>query len=216
MHHFFAFPMTSPLLFWHRRDLRMSDNVGLAKAAQRNSKTVGVFCLDPGILERDDVAPARVVFLLESLKELQESYRKIGGELFILHQAPVKGIPALAAALQVDAVYWNEDVEPYGRERDEAVQGALEDQGIEVQQFWDQLLHAPNTILTGSNQPYKVYSPFWKNWRSQPKETPYPAPSELTALTDAEQKLAQQNGAIALPSPKDMGVNWDNLMEIPV
>ena len=46
--------MTSTLLFWHRRDLRLSDNVGLAQATQRSLKTIGVFCLDPGILERDD------------------------------------------------------------------------------------------------------------------------------------------------------------------
>ncbi len=52
--------MADLILFWHRRDLRISDNLGLAAARERSSKVVGVFCLDPNILDADDVAPARV------------------------------------------------------------------------------------------------------------------------------------------------------------
>ncbi|NET53599.1 MAG: deoxyribodipyrimidine photolyase, partial [Merismopedia sp. SIO2A8] len=52
--------MSELILFWHRRDLRISDNVGLALACQQSSKIVGVFCFDPHILKRDDIAPARV------------------------------------------------------------------------------------------------------------------------------------------------------------
>ena len=59
--------MSDLILFWHRRDLRISDNIGLAAARKRTQKVVGVFCLDPNILERDDVAPARMVYMIGSL-----------------------------------------------------------------------------------------------------------------------------------------------------
>ena len=61
------------VLFWHRRDLRIRDNLGLAAARDRTSKVIGVFCLDPGILGGDDIAPARVTYMIGSLAALNES-----------------------------------------------------------------------------------------------------------------------------------------------
>ncbi len=56
-------PLSDIALFWHRRDLRISDNIGLA-ARQHSSRVVGVFCLDPNLLERDDVALIRRLICL--------------------------------------------------------------------------------------------------------------------------------------------------------
>ncbi|MBD2022477.1 deoxyribodipyrimidine photo-lyase [Leptolyngbya sp. FACHB-36] len=202
--------MVDRILFWHRRDLRLSDNLGLAAARQRTANVVGVFCLDPAILERDDVAPARVTYLIGSLQALQESYVKAGSQLLILKGDPRVRIPALATALSASAVFWNWDVEPYSQERDRAVQDALQHAGIEFQNFWDQLLHAPEDIRSGSGTPYTVYSPFWKNWSSQPKAAPAPRLDGAADLSDAEQDAAQQAGVIDLPSAKDLGFLWTN------
>ena len=66
--------MTPPRwLFWHRRDLRLSDNKGLAAAAAATTAVTGVFVLDPAILSDPSMAPARLWFLSESLRELQQS-----------------------------------------------------------------------------------------------------------------------------------------------
>ena len=61
--------MSDLILFWHRRDLRIADNVGLAIARQQSPKVVGVFCLDPQILQRDDMAPARIAYMLGCLED---------------------------------------------------------------------------------------------------------------------------------------------------
>uniref|UniRef100_B8HRX8 Deoxyribodipyrimidine photo-lyase n=1 Tax=Cyanothece sp. (strain PCC 7425 / ATCC 29141) TaxID=395961 RepID=B8HRX8_CYAP4 len=201
--------MTDLILFWHRRDLRIADNVGLAAARQRTAKVVGVFCLDPNLLERDDVAPARVAYMIGSLQHLQQQYVQSGSQLLILHQQPTIAIPQLATALQAKAVFWNWDVEPYSQERDRTVQTALETVGIEVQNFWDQLLHPPAAIKTGSGEAYTVFSPFWRNWSRQPKEPPVPSLATATGLTPTEQQAADQVGAIALPTAKDLGFIWD-------
>ena len=63
--------MSARWLFWHRRDLRLADNLGLAAAAAAGPAVTGVFVLDPAILGAAEMAPARVWFLLESLQELQ-------------------------------------------------------------------------------------------------------------------------------------------------
>ena len=68
--------MRSRWLFWHRRDLRLSDNLGLAAAAAMTPALTGVFVVDPESLKA--MAPARRWFLAESLVELQQSWQKAG------------------------------------------------------------------------------------------------------------------------------------------
>ncbi|NEZ66295.1 deoxyribodipyrimidine photolyase [Leptolyngbyaceae cyanobacterium CCMR0082] len=199
--------MADLILFWHRRDLRISDNLGLAAARERSPKVVGVFCLDPGILEADDVAPARVAYMLGCVAQLQERYQAVGSELLILKGNPVEQIPQTASTLGAMAVYWNRDVEPYSRQRDNAVAAALTEKGIEMRtKTWDQLLHAPGDVLTGAGKPYTVYGPFWRNWQNLVKLPPAATLQGAVGLSDAERGLVD---AIALPSAKALGFTWD-------
>jgi deoxyribodipyrimidine photo-lyase len=204
--------MSDLILFWHRRDLRVTDNVGLAAARQRSQKVVGVFCLDPNILQRDDVAPARVTYMMGSLKELQASYTKAGSQLLILHDEPTQALPKLAIALNAKAVFWNWDVEPYAKERDRTVMEALHAAGITAQAFWDQLLHTPEEIRSGSGEPYTVYTPFWRNWSSRPKADPIMSLTQATGLSEVEQDAARNAGAIELPTAKELGFVWTNTL----
>jgi len=197
------------VLFWHRKDLRIRDNLGLAAARDRTSKLIGFFCLDPNILDGDDIAPARVTYMMGSLAELQESYRAAGSELLIIKGTPAKAIPKLAKALDAAAVYWNRDVEPYARQRDEALTEALQEGGIEAaSDFWDQLLHDPDTIKTGGGKPYKVYTPFWRNWLGHSKPAPVDAVSHLTGLSPHEKSVANDVGNIELPTAAELGYEW--------
>ena len=118
--------MTPPRwLFWHRRDLRLADNLGLARLAAVTPAVTGVFVLDPGILSDPDLAPARLWFLRESLLELQQRWHQAGSRLVVLQGDPAALLPPLAAALGAEGVAWNRDVEPYGRARDQRVEAAL-------------------------------------------------------------------------------------------
>ncbi len=202
--------MTDLILFWHRRDLRISDNVGLAAARQQSSKVVGVFCLDPAILDADDVAPARVSYMIGSLQELQERYAQAGSTLLIVKGKPEQAISSLAKALGAIAVFWNWDVEPYAQKRDHTVQDALKQFGIESHTQWDQLLHAPGDIRTNSGDPYSVYTPFWRNWNSQKKDEPVAPLQDATGLTPDETAAAKGAGAVPLPSAKELGFIWEN------
>ncbi|NEO99063.1 MAG: deoxyribodipyrimidine photolyase [Symploca sp. SIO2E9] len=202
--------MSELVIFWHRRDLRISDNVGLALARQQSSKIVGVFCFDPHILKRDDIAPARVTYMIGCLEELQQRYQLVGSQLLFLHDEPSQGIPALALALKAKAVFWNLDVEPYSQKRDQQVTQALKEKGIAVENSWDQLLHPPTAITTKSGTPYTVYTPFWKNWINQPKAEPQTTLKDTESLTEQEQKNTELVGVITLPTAKDLGYVWDN------
>ncbi|MFM7512542.1 MAG: cryptochrome/photolyase family protein, partial [Cyanobium sp.] len=179
-------------LFWHRRDLRLADNLGLAAAAAATPGLTGVFVLDPGILDAPAMAPARLWFLADSLRELAERWRAAGSRLVVLRGDPAELLPRLAAATAAEVVAWNRDVEPYGRERDRRVAAALQAQGQRVLVDWDQLLIAPEALKTGGGDPYRVYGPFWRNWRGQVERkelaehlTPAAAPHGLVDLNPA-------------------------------
>jgi deoxyribodipyrimidine photo-lyase len=202
--------MADLILHWHRRDLRVVDNISLSSARRRSSKVVGVFCLDPAILNNGDVAPARVAYLIGSLQELEASYLKAGSQLLVFQGLPTQVLPTIATRLGAKAVLWNKDVEPYSRERDRTVAASLREAGIEVETFWDQLLHAPKEIMTGAGQPYTVYTPFWRNWIVKPKLQPVEPLQNAEGLSAEEQERATQAGAIALPTAKDLGFAWDN------
>jgi len=202
--------MSDLILFWHRRDLRITDNTGLAAARERSPKIVGVFSLDPGILKGDDMAPVRVKYMIGCLEALQKNYQQAGSQLLILYGNPVERIPHLAVQLQAKAVFWNWDVEPYAQQRDNQLIEALNLKGIEyLAANWDQLLHAPDEIRSGVGQPYTVYTPFWKNWLSKPKAKPVTKLENIQGLSSEELEIAHKTGVINLPTAKDLGFHWD-------
>ena len=185
--------MTPPRwLFWHRRDLRQADNLGLAAAAVATPALTGVVVLDPAELAAVQQAPSRRWFLAESLRELAGRWRGAGSRLLILQGDPLILLPRLAAATGAAVVTWNRGAEPAERERDRRVAAALQVDGVKVLVDWDQLLVAPETILTGAGDPYRVYGPFLRNWRGQVERRaaageldPLPAPRELLDLDPA-------------------------------
>ncbi|MEM8640088.1 MAG: FAD-binding domain-containing protein [Cyanobacteria bacterium P01_G01_bin.54] len=197
------------ILLWHRRDLRVSDHKGLHAAQAISPKIVGVFCFDPHILKRDDIAPARVAYMVGCLAALADRYRQLGSQLLFIQAAPAKGILQLAQALHAQHVFWTKDVEPYATERDRQVRTALEAAGVKVHNGWDQLLCEPGQVLTGAGTPYTVYGPFWKNWMRQAKLAPLPTPTRLVGLTAAEQDIAARAGCILLPTAAELGYTWD-------
>ena len=202
--------MSDLILFWHRRDLRIADNLGLVAARQETPLVVGLFCLDRDILQRDDIAPARIKYMIGCLQELTQDYAIAGSQLLITQGKPSQVIPQLAAALKARAVYWNLDVEPYSRKRDREVTAALQEKDIGVQTFWDQLLHPPGEILTQSEQPYKVYTPFWRNWSQKPKPTISQKIKSFQGLSNSEITTTQQTYVVELPSAADLGYLWEN------
>ena len=197
--------MSDLILFWHRNDLRLLDNIGLSAACKKSHRVVGLFCLDDNILNRDDIAPARVTYMIGCLNELQQHYQELGSQLLIIKGKPEQAIPNLATDLEAQAVYWNRDVEPYAKERDRQVKDALEKENITVATFWDRLLHYPGEIKTKSNDsPYKVYTPFWRNWNQQDKPAPPPKITSLEKTKDFKSKHI-----IDLPTAESLGFAWE-------
>jgi deoxyribodipyrimidine photo-lyase len=170
-------------IVWHRRDLRLQDNPALNAAAISNSVTIGIFIFDPDILKSPETGGGKVDFMLGCLKELQQGYRDLGSKLLLFYGNPIEVLTKLARSLQPQSLFFNQDVEPLAIKRDQLVIQELSAIGIEVKGFLDIALHSPEAIATkSSHEPYKVYSPFWKNWITHPKPAPIPKPKKLLGL----------------------------------
>ena len=194
--------MTTPrVLFWHRRDLRLADNLGLVAAAGISPAVTGVYVLDPKVIEPPPelppMAPARLWFLIESLIELQQRWRDAGSRLLVLDGDPVTVLPQLAEQIGAEAVVWNRDVEPYARERDRQVAKRLQADGRKVVVDWDQLLIAPELLKTGGGDPYRVYGPFLRNWRGQVQASQPETVSAPSGLVDLAPELVPHSTSLA-------------------
>ncbi len=179
-------------LFWHRRDLRLADNLGLAAAAARTPALTGVVVLDPAELAVAEQAPARLWFLAASLQELAGRWRAAGSRLVLLQGDPAELLPRLAAACGAAAVAWNRCVEPAEQALEDRLTAALAADRVAAHADWDQLLVAPERLRTGNGDPYRVYGPFLRNWRGQVERRaaageldPRPAPRQLRDLDPA-------------------------------
>ncbi len=204
-------------IIWHRRDLRLEDNPAVAAAAQldfgiSDSVTIGVFIFDPDILKSPETGGGKVEFMLGCLQQLRQNYRDLGSELLFFYGKPVAVLSKLILDLRPQKLFFNQDVEPLAIARDQAVTQALSAVGVEVKSFLDIALHDPRAIFTKSGgDPYKVYSPFWKNWITHPKPKPFLKPQKLTGL-DCYDHCYENLGAIPLPSLSDLGFSYDQTL----
>ncbi len=152
-------------LCWFRRDLRLHDHAALYHALKDSSAVRCVFVFDTEILDKlIDKNDRRVQFIWHCLSELQENLQAHGSTLQVLHGNAREVIPRIAHKLDVQAVFCNHDYEPDARHRDAEVEGELTKQGIAFHHYKDQVIFDQSEIVTGSGNPFKVFTPYKNAW----------------------------------------------------
>ena len=198
-------------LFWHRRDLRLADNVGLATAADRSETdgdgVAGMFVFDDDVLA--NASDVRVRRLLDGLAALRADYRDRGSDLLVARGDPTAVLPAVADALDAERVVWNRDYSGLARRRDAAVRRALDDAEIDREAHHDAVLHTPDSIRTNAGDPYSVYTYYWKKWTDREVDDPVPTPAG-EVLADPEPLRAAVD-RVAEGAVTDGGVGTDRV-----
>jgi deoxyribodipyrimidine photo-lyase len=187
-------------LMWFRRDLRATDNAALYHALKRCRRVYCVFVFDTEILQHLPRQDRRVVFIWDSLLQLDAALKTHGGGLIVRHGPARDMIPALADELKVDAVFTNHDYEPAAIARDATVQVALASNNRVLHTFKDQVIFERDEVLTGAGKPYGVFTPYKNNWLSKVNDfylKPYPVDTYAHALV--------RPPAQPWPSLQDMG-----------
>ncbi|MFN2196357.1 MAG: cryptochrome/photolyase family protein [Anaerolineales bacterium] len=148
-------------IWWIRRDLRLTDNQSLAAAVQSGDQVVPVFILDKALLASEYVGEKRLAFLFAGLHALDQDLRARGARLLIRRGHPVSELSKLAAEVDAQAVFAEEDYSPYARRRDQLVADALSLTrlpGLTVQH--------PNRVHKSGGGAYTVYTPFMRRWKA--------------------------------------------------
>lgn len=177
-------------LVWFRNDLRIADNPALTaacKAADAAASEPGVracFILTPQQWQEHDWSPARVQFVIAHANALASELAKLGIALsFIEAERFSDSIEVLAAHCQqhgIRQLHFNEEYGVNERRRDKTAKQKLDELGVATSKYRDQTVAPVGEILTGQGEPYSVFTPFsrrWRSWIDETQPTVFPAPA---------------------------------------
>ncbi|MDT8438790.1 MAG: deoxyribodipyrimidine photo-lyase [Wenzhouxiangellaceae bacterium] len=176
--------MNDLAIVWFRRDFRLADNPALDHACERHAQVLPVYIHD--VEAEGDWAPGAASrwWLHHALIDLDLRLRERGSRLLIRAGAARELLTRLVAETGAAAVYWNRLYEPSLVARDRQIKQQLRDADVHAQSFRAAALFEPWELLKDDQQPYRVFTPFWKrmqrDWRAvshcpEPRQLP-PAP----------------------------------------
>jgi len=200
----------STALFWHRRDLRITDNAGLFKALKSCQSVHAVFVFDQTILTHLPKNDQRVLFIYQNIKALKNAYQQLGSDLTVLYGDPLNVIPELAQKLEVSCVYTNRDYEPRAIERDQHVFEALKSMQIDFKGAKDQVIFEKGEVVKDDGKPYTIYTPYSRKWKAKLNAyflKSYPTETYLHNMA--------KKPATALISLEEMGFAADQTQHFP-
>lgn len=106
--------------------------------------------------------------IARQLNQLGEALAALGIPFSVLTVADYQQIPARLASYcqqhEVSQLFVNRDIGIYELARDLSVQQQCDATGIRVQWFDARCVFAPGSVLTGSKEMFKVFTPFSKAW----------------------------------------------------
>lgn len=160
-------------VFWFRRDLRLEDNHGLYEALCSGYPVLPIFIFDDEILIELPREDARVTFIHERLEAMQKRLQNTcKGALALYQGSPLEVFNNILGQWEVQAVYTNHDYEPYALQRDKRIESLLREAGVRFLTFKDQVIFEKSEIVKDDGNPYVVYTPYMKKWKSVFRENP--------------------------------------------
>ena len=156
--------MTSPVIYWIRRDFRLADNPALVAACAQVAPVIPVFINDEGVAGLGAAPKWRLGVGVAAFADV---LRDQGSDLVLRRGDARSVLMALVAETGAVQVHWNRLYDPESRQRDEGVKSALRAAGITATSHAGHLIHEPWQAQTGTGGFYKVYTPFWKTLRDR-------------------------------------------------
>ncbi|XP_019345657.1 cryptochrome-1 isoform X2 [Alligator mississippiensis] len=143
--------MKHSCIHWFRKGLRLHDNPALLAAMKDCSELYPIFILDPWFPKNMQVSVNRWRFLVESLKDLDESLKKLNSRLFVVRGHPAEVFPGLFKAWKVTRLTFEVDTEPYSKQRDAEVVRLAAAHGVQVIQKVSHTLYDTDRVIAENN-----------------------------------------------------------------
>lgn len=190
-------------LVWFRNDLRVADNPALTAACESSEAARACFILTPDQWQEHDWSPARVQFVIAHANALAEELARLGIPLSFIYanrfDDSIGKLQSHCEEHKVTTLHFNEEYGVNERKRDKSVKYRFDELGIAVRKYRDQTVAPVGEILTQQDEPYSVFTPFSRRWRSWIDEThpglfPVPkargnavSPEQIDTIPDAFQ-----------------------------
>ena len=187
------------VIHWFRRDLRIADNLALSHAAKSDLPVLPVYILSDWRGGHSWTGPNRQYFLCGSLESLARNLATLGGRLIIRQGKAVEVLRQLIRESHAVALHYNSDPDPFGKSVEMAIHSLCSELGVECHSHADTAMHGPEEVLTQSGLPYRVYTPYSKNWLALPKPAPLAKPRML--------RTPEHVSSLPLPSVQVWGWN---------
>ena len=173
---------TKTSIMWFRRDLRINDHPALLAAIESADQVIPLFILDKKQI--GEAGEKLLAYMGQSLRALDES---LGNRLHIIEGDQVEVLKELIAQHGVQEVHISAEYERYGAERDARVEAA----GIKLVRTGSPYAVTPGRVLKPSDAtPYKVYTPFYRGWRTHGYRTPAVTPKKFNVVQPTDKYRA--------------------------
>src|SRR5690606_9874421 len=118
-------------------------------------------------------------WLHHSLKSLDRHLREKGSRLILRRGNAVKVLADIANKAGGEEIHALHHYEPWWLDAEKNLQAALGSEKALILHDGNYLL-PPGAVTTGSGEPYKIFTPFWKSLRTlMPPSDPVPEPQKL-------------------------------------
>ena len=158
------------IVYWMRRDLRLHDNHALFQALQSELPVIPVFIFDQNILDELPRNDARVTFIHHTLSNIKNRLTQLDSDLKVYYGDPLEIYKQVISSYDVKAIYANTDYEPYAQKRDNKIRLLIEEKGGAFYDFKDHVIYENQEILSNSDKPYTVFTPYKKKWLARLEE----------------------------------------------
>ncbi len=166
-------------IHWFRRDLRISDNTALHHAVTSSAQVIPAYIQSQWQNTHPWTGAGKQQFLCNNIEALAKNIETLGSRLIILQGNADEELRRLIRTTHAEAVYTNRDPDPFGKAMEIKVAAVCSELGVAFHTFKDVVLHEAPEVLTGEGKPYRVYTPYSKNWLTLPKTAPWPKVESL-------------------------------------
>ncbi|MBE9033173.1 DASH family cryptochrome [filamentous cyanobacterium LEGE 11480] len=196
------------ILVWYRQDLRLHDHAPLSQAIESGAEIIPLYCFDPRQWAKTTptsfgmpkMGGFRGQFLLESIADLQQNLQVIGSDLLLRQGHPETVLPQLCEILEINAVYYSDEVTQEETYVEKQLQLALATTGVKCQGIWDQTLYHRDDIPFAIDQLPELFTTFRKQVEKESSwRVPLAAPAKLPPLPSGVDRGQ-------LPTLADLGI----------